>query len=133
MRLPSTRLGPGDLPAIREAFFASYRERFGRVVEDSPVEALSWRLACVAPGQDIRIRPVHGGAATASAAHRGTRDVLFEGIGMLPCAVYDRYALAPGTTFDGPALVEERESTCCIGPDARVSVDQFLNLVVDLT
>jgi N-methylhydantoinase A len=134
VQLPSTKLGPDDLPAIRAAFFASYRERFGRVVEDSPVEALSWRLACVAPGQDIRIKPtVIGGAAAASDAHRGTRDVLFEGMGTLQCAVYDRYALAPGTTFDGPALVEERESTCCIGPDARVSVDQFLNLVVDLT
>jgi N-methylhydantoinase A len=132
--LPSTKLGPGDLPAIRAAFFASYRERFGRVVEDSPVEALSWRLACVAPGQDIRIKPTAvGGAAAASDAHRGTRDVLFEGMGTLQCAVYDRYALAPGATFDGPALVEERESTCCVGPDARASVDQFLNLVIDLT
>ncbi|MEJ0079227.1 MAG: hydantoinase/oxoprolinase family protein [Alphaproteobacteria bacterium] len=133
VRLPSTKLGPGDLPAIRAAFFASYRERFGRVVEDSPVEALSWRLACVAPGQDIRIRPAAGGAATASSAHHGTRDVLFEGVGLLQCAVYDRYALAPGTTFDGPALVEERESTCCIGPDAHVTVDRFLNLVIDLS
>jgi len=59
--------------------------------------------------------------------------VLFEGLGSVSCAVYDRYALAPGATFEGPALVEERESTCCIGPAARVSVDPFLNLVIDLT
>jgi N-methylhydantoinase A len=59
--------------------------------------------------------------------------VLFEGLGSVSCAVYDRYALAPGATFAGPALVEERESTCCIGPDARVSVDQFLNLVIELS
>jgi N-methylhydantoinase A len=130
--LPSTKLSASDLPAIRESFFASYRERFGRVVEDSPIEALSWRLACVAPGQDIRIKPAADGTAAASSAHRGTREVLFEGLGTLPCAVYDRYALTPGTAFEGPALVEERESTCCIGPDARVSVDAFLNLVIDL-
>lgn len=131
--LPSVNLTANDLPAIREAFFASYRERFGRVVEDSPIEAMSWRLACVAPGQDIRIRPATAGnGATATEARRGTREVLFEGEGLLPCAVYDRYALVPGTTFDGPALVEERESTCCIGPGARVSVDQFLNLVIEL-
>jgi N-methylhydantoinase A len=130
--LPSTTLGPDNLAAMREAFFASYRERFGRVVEDSPIEAMSWRLACIAPGQDIRIKPTAAKDATTSDARRGTRDVLFEGLGSLPCAVYDRYALAPGATFEGPALVEERESTCCIGPDARVSVDQFLNLVIDL-
>jgi N-methylhydantoinase A len=130
--LPSTKLGPDNLAAMREAFFASYRERFGRVVEDSPIEAMSWRLACLAPGQDIRIKPTAAKDATTSDARRGTREVLFEGLGSLPCAVYDRYALAPGATFEGPALVEERESTCCIGPDARVSVDQFLNLVIDL-
>jgi N-methylhydantoinase A len=131
--LPSTKVSARDLPAIREAFFASYRERFGRVVEDSPIEALSWRLACVAPGQDIRLRPAAANGAASHAAQRGTRDVLFEGLGSLSCAVYDRYALAPGATFNGPALVEERESTCCIGPDARVSVDEFLNLVIELS
>jgi N-methylhydantoinase A len=131
--LPATTLGPDDLPAIRAAFFASYRERFGRVVEESPIEVMSWRLACVAPGQDIRIKPTAvDGDKTPAAARRGTREVLFEGLGSLSCTVYDRYALAPGATFEGPALVEERESTCCIGPDARVSVDQFLNLVIEL-
>jgi N-methylhydantoinase A len=130
--LPSTTIGPADVPAIREAFFASYRERFGRVVEDAPIEALSWRLACIAPGQDIRIKRAAKGGANATPTPRATRDVLFEGIGSLPCKVYDRYALAPGARFSGPALVEERESTCCIGPDAQVSVDEFLNLVIEL-
>jgi N-methylhydantoinase A len=131
--LPSPILGTENLSAIREAFFASYRERFGRVVEDSPIEVLSWRLACVAPGRDIRIRPATAkSGGIAPDARRGTREVLFEGLGVLPCGVYDRYALVPGTTFNGPALVEERESTCCVGPGARVTVDQFLNLVVDL-
>ncbi|HMK80671.1 MAG TPA: hydantoinase/oxoprolinase family protein [Xanthobacteraceae bacterium] len=131
--LPSTTLGARDLPAIRAAFFASYRERFGRVVEDSPIEALSWRLACVAPGQDIRLKPTATNGAARAPARRGTRDVRFEGLGTLSCAVYDRYALAPGASFEGPALVEERESTCCIGPDARVRVDEFLNLVIELS
>jgi len=92
--LPSTRLGPDNLAAMREAFFASYRERFGRVVEDSPIEAMSWRLACLAPGQDIRIKPVAAkdaskDASTTSDARRGTRDVLFEGLGSVSCAVYE--------------------------------------------
>jgi N-methylhydantoinase A len=131
--LPAITLGTGDLAAMREAFFTSYRERFGRTVTEAPIEALSWRLACVAPGEDIRIgRKSAGAAGPAAAARRGTREAVFEGIGPLPCDVYDRYALAPGASFPGPALVEERESTCCIGPGARVSVDSFLNLVIDL-
>jgi N-methylhydantoinase A len=84
----------------------------------------------------INIRPLWSAALEPVLAKaiqkRGTREVLFEGEGLLPCAVYDRYALVPGTTFDGPALVEERESTCCIGPGARISVDEFLNLIIEL-
>ena len=131
--LPATALGEADLPAIRRAFFDSYRTRFGRVVEDQPIEALSWRLACAAPGQDIRIRAPAG--ATGSGDHpvpRGERPVTFEGHGPLPCPVYDRYALRPGMEFAGPALVEERESTCVIGPETRIAVDAQLNLLLEL-
>ncbi|WP_043362857.1 hydantoinase/oxoprolinase family protein [Belnapia sp. F-4-1] len=131
--LPSVALGEADLPAIRRAFFDSYRTRFGRVVEDQPIEALSWRLACAAPGQDIRIRAPEGSAqAGERPVPRGERPVTFEGHGALPCPVYDRYALRPGMEFAGPALVEERESTCVIGPGTRASVDAQLNLLLEL-
>jgi N-methylhydantoinase A len=134
--LPAMALGAADLPAIREAFFAAYRERFGRAMEELPIEALSWRVALSAPGRDIRMEGASRGAAESHAdprrAARGTREVLFEGAGWLPCTVYDRYALAPGAAFAGPALVEERESTCVVGPGATVSVDAFRNLVIDL-
>jgi N-methylhydantoinase A/oxoprolinase/acetone carboxylase beta subunit len=42
--------------------------------------------------------------------------------------VWNRYGLRPGDRFDGPAVVEERESTTVVGPGARVEVDQALNL-----
>ena len=42
------------------------------------------------------------------------------------------FELHSGAAFEGPALVEERESTCIIGPGANVKVDMFRNLVVDL-
>lgn len=132
--LPGLTLSDADLPAIRDAFLAAYRERFGRALEELPIESLSWRVTLTAPGRDIRME--RAGAAEgwtdASRATRGVRDALFEGEGWLACTVYDRYALAPGATLEGPALVEERESTLVIGPGATASVDAFRNMVVDL-
>jgi N-methylhydantoinase A len=46
--------------------------------------------------------------------------------------VYDRYLLGPGAAFDGPAIIEERESTIVIGPDAQISVDAARNVSVTL-
>ena len=130
--LPGLTPGAADLPAIREAFFASYRTRFARTMEEAPIEVLSWRLACAAPGRDIRLNAATPGTGTLQAAQRGTRSVLFEAEGWQECAVYDRYKLPAGARFPGPALVEERESTCVIGPDAMVHVDPFGNLVVEM-
>jgi N-methylhydantoinase A len=52
--------------------------------------------------------------------------------GFAEVSVYDRYRLAPGEAFAGPAIVEERESTVVLGPDARARIDEALNLIADL-
>jgi N-methylhydantoinase A len=133
VELPSLELSDADLPAIRAKFFESYRKQFGRALEQNPIEAVNWRLACTAPSIDIDInegrKQENGSLADAS---RGSRKVLFEGEGWQDCSIYDRYLLTPGVTFSGPALVEERESTCVIGPDSKVTVDQARNLVIEL-
>lgn len=128
--LPGVVLSAADVSAIRDAFFAAYRARFGRSVEDVPIEAISWRLSCRAPAREIRL----GGAdaTVGGVAQRGVRRVLFEGHGWVECAVYDRYALGRGVRFRGPAVIEERESTCVVGPGAWVGVDELRNLVVEV-
>lgn len=40
--------------------------------------------------------------------------------------------LAPGATLEGPALIEEAESTCVLAPGDLARVDAHLNLVVDI-
>ncbi len=50
----------------------------------------------------------------------------------IDCPVFDRYALVPGMTVAGPALVEERESTCVIGVGDVARVDDRWNLVAEI-
>ena len=40
--------------------------------------------------------------------------------------------MAAGDSFEGPGVVEERESTLVIGPGATFRVSETGNLVVDL-
>lgn len=44
--------------------------------------------------------------------------------------VYDHYALAPGVTVQGPAIIEQRESTVVVGPKATASLDAQFNLIM---
>ncbi len=81
-------------------------------MDDVPIEVISWRLASSSPAVNIRLDAAHAGAGgDLASARRGVRQVLFEGYGWRPCTVYDRYKLPVGASFEGPALVEEREST----------------------
>lgn len=129
--LPSMSLDEADMSAILDSFDLAYRSRFERGLDESPVEVLSWRLSCKAPGQEIQIgrHLSHDGGESAARTHRA---VLFEGLGWQDCPVYDRYSLRVGTIVEGPAVFEERESTCIVGPDSTVLVDSYMNLVVDL-
>ncbi len=58
--------------------------------------------------------------------------MFFPETGFAPCKIYNRYALKPGDSFRGPAVIEERESTAVAGPDTTVSVDEHLNLIIDI-
>jgi N-methylhydantoinase A len=129
--LPEGELGPESLPGIRETFETVYRSLFGRTGPDVPLEAVSWRLIASGPRPSVRLSVPP--AAAASSALKGQRLVYFpDWEEHRPVAVYDRYVLAPGTELDGPAIVEERESTTVVGPAARITIDAARNLLVTL-
>ena len=64
-------------------------------------------------------------------ALKGERLAFFPESGRhVPTPVYDRYALRPGDTFTGPAIVEEKESTLVVGPGASLNIDEYGSLIV---
>jgi N-methylhydantoinase A len=129
--VPNGALKDATSDELREAFFTAYQQLFERTVREVPIEALNWRVAASAPVPNIALnfggQPVGTGEAL-----KGQRDVYFGETDFTPCKVYDRYALKPGDTFEGPAVVEERESTTVVGPGASASVDQYHNLIIDI-
>ena len=70
-------------------------------------------------------------AGGARAREKRARKVWF-GDAFVECEALDRYALEVGTTVEGPAVSEERESTCVLGPGDRATVGARLNLVAEL-
>jgi N-methylhydantoinase A len=129
--LPDGPFNAASSDEVREVFFHKYEELFGRRIDGVGIEALTWRLHATAPQSDVTLSFAWQKVDTGELI-KGQREVFFAETGYAPCPVYNRYALKPGDTFRGPAVVEERESTTVIGADATVNVDQFLNLVIDL-
>ena len=128
--LPGGELGPDQLTTIRAAFEAAYRRRYGRMLEGLPIESLQWRLTATGPERAVQLRRQDGDGGDASDALKGHRPVYFESHGKVETPVYDRERLRPGMAFVGPAIVEERESTCVVHPGDRARVDEYLSLIV---
>jgi N-methylhydantoinase A len=117
-------------PAGVEASFAdTYQRLFDRRIEGIAIEVLSWRLHATGARPAV---PEPALEVFAASALKGRRPVWFAQTGMAPCAVYDRYRLAPGQRIPGPAVVEERESTVVVGPDASFTLDAHGNLLIDI-
>ena len=130
--LADGELQPSGLPLVLARFGDAYAQLYGRAAGDMPLEALTWRVTVRGPRPtlDVRGRARRLGS-DAAAALKGTRAVYFRQLGgYQPTPVYDRYRLGPGALLDGPAIVEERESTVVVGPGTRASVDDYLNLLV---
>ena len=131
--LPEGELGPASLPELRRRFEERYRQLYGRLNPDVDVEALTWRVVVSGPKPPMRLTAVEGGGDPGGEAAKGSRPVFFpEAGGFVVCPVYDRYLLRPDQEIEGPAVVEERESTCVVGPGARAAVDPLGNLVLEL-
>jgi len=130
--LPDGGLRSAMLPALEAAFEDVYRRLYGRVAEGVPLEVLNWRVVASGPRPEINLATEAAGVADATMAIKGERIIyLPEQGGFAPVPVYDRYALAPGAAFTGPAVVEERESTTIIG-GGTVTVDTYRNLIVTM-
>jgi len=113
-------LGEGEsFPAtdadVERAFGEEYARVYGMTIPDVPVELVTWRISIYAPAPAVSLAPSapSGGAPVA----KGERPVRFSRKGEpVVTPVYDRSALGAGDRLVGPAIVEERETTCVLPP-----------------
>ena len=126
-------VGAGWQAEVRRRFGAQYQERFGTLAPaDVEVEVLTWRLTSRGPRPDARLVLPSGEAGGDSRV--GSREAWFpEADGYVATAVHDRRRLAPGDVVEGPALVQEPESTLVLPPGTSCSVEKDGSLVVDLS
>ncbi len=130
--VPSELSGAARLDAMRQRFEAAHKQLYGYISEGEPVQAVTYRLEAIGGVQQARLAPAPPARGTASDAIMVRRDVWMpEAKGWTPCTVYDRERLGPGHRIDGPAIVEQMDSTTVLLPGQRASVDPYLNILIE--
>ena len=128
--VPGGRLDADALVRVRASFDEVYAARYGYANPAEPVEIVTWKLSAV--GGAPRIALAKAATRSVGESRKGTRRAYFpETRGYVDTPVYDRYALAAGTSLSGPAIVEERESTTVLPPGLTAAVDEYANLIAE--
>jgi N-methylhydantoinase A len=128
-------LGSADpLPSandIQERFFIEHERAYGFHNPADRIEIVNFRLLAVG-----RLRQP---TSTASKPRRdqgakagGRRKVWFSYENAQDTPVYDRAELMSGDAIEGPAVIEQLDSTTLLFPCDRATVDPHLNLIVEL-
>jgi N-methylhydantoinase A len=111
---------------IRTLFDDEYKRLYGRTYHETPVEFVTFKVRASLPQGPFNIPRLANKKGSLKKCTKGIRQA-FSLIrkDFIPFTVYDRPGLFPGAVLEGPAIVEERESTIVIGEDARGKVDEY--------
>jgi len=123
----------GWLRAAVEKFHIQHHRMYGFSAPNEPIGVTNIRLRAVgrfnrANGHQQQSRT----AASRSPAPSATRIVYFgrQAGDCVEVPVYTRDALLPGSSFAGPAVVEQSDSTLLIPPKSMVRSDPHANLII---
>ena len=130
--VPDGVLDAGAMRALGQTFHEIYAQRYGYSSPDEPIEATTWKLTASGLGPTVSLPHCERTAQSLAEAQKTARACWFpETGGYTSTCVYDRYKLFAGARLDGPAVVEERESTTVLPPGASAVVDEYANLLVE--
>jgi len=131
--IPERRFTEVNREDVRKRFDEIYKRLYGRTYPDSPVEFINFKVRASLPERLLQLPKMKTDRTSLEAAVKGRRPAYSGRVkDFVPYTVYDRYSLFPGAKFNGPAVIEERESTVIVGEDAAVSVDEYGFLWIEL-
>lgn len=129
--LPFPMLADIDLDTtLRPYFYDFYAGIYGHAHHHLALEVVTCRLTATGPRQTVSLPVAPTVALSITDALVGERPAYFPELGgFVQVPIYNREKLAAGIKFQGPAILEEKNSTAVIGPGAEVLVDRFANLL----
>jgi N-methylhydantoinase A len=111
---------------LKSLFHAKYEQIYGYQDDAAPLEILNVRVTAIG----VNPKPLLARLApqAAKSPFVKTREIVFEGKSWT-AGVYDRDDLTMGFAFDGPAIVEQYDTTVFVTPEFRMTVDHYGNLI----
>jgi N-methylhydantoinase A len=110
---------------ISEVFTEGYLRNYGFTDPDAEIETIDWYLVATIPSAQHALHRFDSVGDAGESPVVGVRQAYFPELnGFAACDVVDRYRLRVGDIVEGPAIIEERESTTVILPGDVVTISR---------
>jgi N-methylhydantoinase A len=130
--LADGRVTPERMRELVATFHREHRRLYTYDLLNAPVELVNLRVTAIGLLPRLNAKALGARAADPREALSGTRQVYFEEArGFLETPCYARDRLTPGMTLDGPAIVDQADSTTVVFPNFRARVDSAGNLILE--
>jgi N-methylhydantoinase A/oxoprolinase/acetone carboxylase beta subunit len=119
---------------VRHDFHDIHEREYSRRFEDSDIEIPNVRVRGIGLMPKLQVPEVEHGEDGPDEALRYERDAWFRIGGELKpvrTRFYDRAALKAGNRLEGPAIVNQYDSTTVIPPGLTARIDRFGNIVIE--
>jgi N-methylhydantoinase A len=129
---PRAEVADAERPALRAAFEALYRQRYGADTfrRETPLEIISFRVEAVKATPKPAFAPLFEGCRAAPTPRR-RRGVYLRGRGHIDAAVYAFDDLAANVAVVGPAIIERESTTIWLPPATTATLDVHGNLAIE--
>jgi N-methylhydantoinase A/oxoprolinase/acetone carboxylase beta subunit len=131
--VPSGAIDDKAITAVVANFHEAHEKEFGRAFRDNDVEIVNIRVLGIGRIPQLKWPRAEPGSADAASAIKYEKPVIFEAEGKanaMPTKVYDRVRLKSGNVMNGPAIVEQMDSTVIVLPGWKATVDGFGNIII---
>ena len=124
---------PKDLAKMVQTFHELHNRNYGHSDENAPVEVVNVKARGTGRVPKLELKEAAPGSNDPVEAGIGTRRVFFKGTGWVDCPDYDRVKLLAGNRINGPAMINEFDSSIAILPGYWGTVNRFGDLVIELS
>lgn len=120
--------------ALQKAFEAAYWQRFEVELPEIRAVLVNLHTAVIGRRPDLSLDRLLAAepAKDVAGAMKGRRKVWYDAGGWQDTPVYDRERLPRGASFQGPAILEQLDTTVVVEPGNRVAIDKLGNLIVSV-
>lgn len=124
---------PFDQAALEdmiERFHQEHERAYGYCNREMPVQMVNFRLSAIGVMEKPDLSAAALEPQVALPQPMEVRQVLFDRESeFVDTKVYHRTQLKPGTTLEGPAILEQMDSTCVIPPQWSAYTDAYYNII----